>query len=555
MTTSNDRPVPFITIWAEDGLKFETIPELQADREKTTDENGKSLHPARATMQEGFPEITMKSAMRGGVPPWGKDHNKILNQITDAIQWMQAGGCAFFNQALCDKIKGYPKGAMLQGTKIEKNVKNENVEVPLLWFSKIDLNTNDPNTTISPNNGWVKLDFADLEKRLKAAEDHIVIIDGRLDSHDMHLGTIDGRLDGHDMHLSNIDGRLGHHDIQLGTIDDRLDGHDTQIKTINSNDFDDKNNIKTFGDVYYKLGQKAAKEGSCDTPFHAKTMKAGEYRFCNAPGDGDGYITQKNKVIDFFCDSRMNFNLKDNPLNPVMTIFGGWKVDEDGKPLKYESFCQFNASSVSAGGGWFSTDIPSSVDGVPFMYRTEDQKIAWSTDVDKLSKNLVMSFYNDGYTEDQPSATVFDISSKTGDIKATWGAFVNEPKGDLAEYYLSDCQVCDPGTLMCHGINSEVTLCKNSDQVDDFFGVISTSPAYIMNGKAAKDPNAVLIALNGKVPVKVKGVVKCGDKITVGQDGYGIVSKNKNDVIVGRAKEEKITEEVGLVSCYVQAHI
>lgn len=108
---------------------------------------------------------------------------------------------------------------------------------------------------------------------------------------------------------------------------------------------------------------------------------------------------------------------------------------------------------------------------------------------------------------------------------------------------------------MCHGVDTEVTLCQSIDQSDNFFGVISTSPAYIMNGKGKDEPNSVLIALNGKVPVKVKGGVKCGDKITIGQDGYGVVSKNKNDVIVGRAKENKVTEEVGLVSCYVQAHM
>ncbi|CAI3931801.1 hypothetical protein [Commensalibacter papalotli (ex Botero et al. 2024)] len=498
MTTSDNGPTPFITIWAENGQKFKFIPELAKDKETTKDENGKPFHPARATMEEGFPEVTMKSAMRGGVPPWGQDHNKILSKITDAIQWMQAGGCAFFNKALCDKIKGYPKGAMLQGKKIEKNEKNETIEVPLLWFSTINSNLNDPNTTTSPDNGWVKLDFADLEKRLKAAENHIVMI--------------------------------------------------------NSDEYNDEKNIKTFGDVYYKLGTKAAKEGSCDTPFHAKTMKAGEYRFCNSPDEGDGYITQKEKSIDFFCDNRMNFNLKDNPLNPVISILGGWGFDENDKPL-YKSFCQFNASSITASGGWFSTDIPSSVDGVPFMFRTKDQKIAWSTVVDKSSKNLIMSFFNQGYIEDSPSFEVFEISSENGDIKAIRGSFLNVEKGDLAEYYQSDRQDYEPGTLMCHGVNSEVTLCKNSDQLDNFFGVISTCPAYIMNGKAEKDPNAVLIALNGKVPVKVKGVVTCGDKITVGQDGYGIVSKDKNDVIIGRAKENKITEEVGLVSCYVQAHI
>lgn len=553
MTTLNDRPVPFITIWAEEGIVSKTIPELQADRETTKDENGKPLNSARATMQEGFPAITMKSAMRGGVPPWGQDHNKILNQITDAIRWMQAGGCAFFNQTLCSKISGYPKGAMLQGKK--------DGEVPILWFSVIDNNNSDPDVTISPNNGWVKLDFADLEKRLKAAEDHIVIIDGRLDSHDIHLGTIDGRLDGHDMYLNAIDGRLGSHDIHLGTIDDRLDSHDNKINTNQSNISKNTSDIRVLHET------KAELEGSCDTPFHAKTMKAGEYRFCNSLEGQGSYITQAGNSMDFHGEGAFIFHFDDMNKNPVEKTDDGVIKNEnpdrailltcyhDGK--QYLSGCNLSTTNVVFDGGWTTLRSPFTIENQEIIHESFKNTIAWVQTI--KNDDYVITLYPKGFKKkEEPDYvkpdTFLTMSASDYSVKANMGAFKNSDS-DLAEYYQADRTDYKPGSLMCHGVDAEVTLCKNIDQSDSFFGIISTRPGYVMNSDIEKDPNAVLIALNGKVPVKVKGVVRCGDKITVGQNGYGVVSKNKNDVIVGRAKEDKITEEVGLVSCYVQAHI
>lgn len=501
MATTTNKPDPFVVIWAEDGLKFLTIHELEENRNNTKDENGNKLHPARATMNEGFPEITMKSAMRGGVPPWGQDHNKILNQITDAIRWMQAGGCAFFNQKLCTKINGYPKGAMLQGKKIVKNDKNEDVEMPLLWFSTEDMNNNDPNTTTSPGNGWVKLDFADLEKRLKAAELTIINHEGR-------LTKAEGAIESQGERLTTAEGNI--------------------------------ETLKT---------SKAEKEGSCGQLFQASTMSAQEYNFGCCKEDADkanSYFIESGRLLYLYTDTAFRFwvNNKDNlvlSLEQNFTTING-KVG-------------INLSTGDAGQVVTNSHIRME-EGKQFIHLNTKNSRAWY--METRDNDYIIGCYPDGYTKvEKTMPTAIRISQADDNqhynIHAS-GAFVNGD-ADLAEYYQADRQDYEPGTLMCHGVKTEVTLCKNTDQSNDFFGIISTRPGYIMNSNAETDPSYVLIALNGKVPVKVKGVVKCGDKITVGQDGYGVVSQNKNDVIVGRAKEDKITEEVGLVSCYVQAHI
>lgn len=483
MITEINRPNPFVTVWAESKKSkkisvYETASEAEAE------------HKARASMELGFPEITMRSAMRGGQPPWGEDHNGILNRITESLQWIQAGGCASFNEELRDKIGGYPKGAILQpkSTTITLTVNDD----PLfLWFSTIDENTNNPDETISPDNGWVKLDFKDLEKRLKAAEDHIIVIDGRLDRHDTDISGINGRLDRHDTDISDI-----------------------------------------YND---KLPAKAQKEGSCRQDFSADSMTAKQYGFCSTDISQNTIFKEIQGEVQLYTDICYRVYVKNNK-EPILSVErDSWTF---GGTTGY-----LRADWIDCYGSFHVYDL--------LAFSSEDKLKTWNQRYDKSSSDLVFEYFEN----DIKTFEAIRVSAKTGDINASWGAFTNEHGADLAEYYQADRGDYEPGTLMCHGVDTEVTLCQSIDQSDDFFGVVSTSPAYVMNGKGKDESNSVLMALNGKVPVKVKGIVKCGDKITIGQDGYGVVSTNKNDVIVGRAKENKATEDVGLVSCYVQAYM
>ncbi|MDI2112078.1 hypothetical protein [Commensalibacter nepenthis] len=545
MTTSTDKPQLFTTTWAEGTQRRFNIPELAAEAEKA--------HVARASMEQGFPEITMLSAIRGGQPPWGQDHNGILYRITKSLQWIQAGGTATYNYEFCKKINGYPFGAILQS----------NNEVQTLWFSIGDNNQNDPDNTKSPQNNWIKTDFKDLERRLKAAEDDIVVI--------------------------------------------------------NSNDTSDSNNLKTFGDVYYKIGKKAdtvyvnqelgkkadtvyvnqelgkkadtvyvnqelgkkadttyvnqeldkkanlsyvnstfAPKGTCSTPFQASTMKAVEYRFCNA----SGYITQNNRSIDFYGDQYMFFGFpssdngttKDVRKDSVITL----KCETDNSNIT-STF--FSANNSFFNGGTLHVQSVFAIENNLMQMTYTPKEVTWQTSLEARTINNVKNENIIDYSiqlHDKAQnihVTILRLNHDDYNVYAPAGAFVNGPNADLAEYYQADRPDYEPGTLMCHGFDSEVTLCRSLNQAGEFFGVVSTKPGYVMNGDAKDNPNSVLIALNGKVPVKVKGIVKCGDKITIGQDGYGVVSTNKQDVIVGRAKENKVTEDVGLVSCYVQAHL
>lgn len=88
---------------------------------------------------------------------------------------------------------------------------------------------------------------------------------------------------------------------------------------------------------------------------------------------------------------------------------------------------------------------------------------------------------------------------------------------DLAEKYIADTPY-EVGTVVTVGGIAEITACKTGDFV---IGVISESPAYIMNVNLT---GGALVALKGRVPVKVTGSVKKGQQLVAGPNGTAVVS-------------------------------
>lgn len=95
--------------------------------------------------------------------------------------------------------------------------------------------------------------------------------------------------------------------------------------------------------------------------------------------------------------------------------------------------------------------------------------------------------------------------------------------GDLAEKYLLD-RPLDPGTVVCVGGTSEMTAV---DEGDFAVGVISTDPAYMMNSGLA---DGTYVALKGRVPCKVTGHVKKGDRLSAAAEGCARVAKDGEHV-------------------------
>lgn len=101
-----------------------------------------SITPGAASLFDGFPPLTFQPTASGGVPPFGKDFNGILNQATGWDQWFSAGGAIQYDSTFQSASGGYPKYAIVQSLIVPGN----------FWMSTVDSNTTDPDTGGA---GWV----------------------------------------------------------------------------------------------------------------------------------------------------------------------------------------------------------------------------------------------------------------------------------------------------------------------------------------------------------------------------------------------------------------
>ena len=121
----------------------------------------------------------------------------------------------------------------------------------------------------------------------------------------------------------------------------------------------------------------------------------------------------------------------------------------------------------------------------------------------------------------------------TGNWTLSAGSRLNATYADLAEYYEAD-QRYEPGTVLEFGGEKEVTIAE--DGTSRVAGVVSTDPAYGMN---AKCPGiAVAVALQGRVPTKVRGTIRKGDMMVSAGDGYARPWNNPQmGTVIGKALE------------------
>jgi hypothetical protein len=96
------------------------------------------------------------------------------------------------------------------------------------------------------------------------------------------------------------------------------------------------------------------------------------------------------------------------------------------------------------------------------------------------------------------------------------GSKLSATYADLAEYYESD-KPYEPGTVLEFGGSKEVTIAENC--TTRVAGVVSTDPAYVMNSQC-KGNYVVALALQGRVPCKIRGKIRKGDMLVSAGEGY-----------------------------------
>ena len=123
---------------------------------------------------------------------------------------------------------------------------------------------------------------------------------------------------------------------------------------------------------------------------------------------------------------------------------------------------------------------------------------------------------------------------------------------DVAERFAADVEML-PGTVVELGGTAEIT--KSVDELsENVFGVISTRAAYLMNAGAGTDSTHPPIAMTGRVPVRVTGSIRKGDRLVAAGDGLARAAQSGEATafnVIGRALESKENESLGVIEAIV----
>ncbi len=124
---------------------------------------------------------------------------------------------------------------------------------------------------------------------------------------------------------------------------------------------------------------------------------------------------------------------------------------------------------------------------------------------------------------------------------------------DMAERFHADAEYA-PGTIVELGGVNEITLCVEELSAK-VFGVVSTQPAYLMNGNAGSNATHPPIAMSGRVPVNVMGFVAKGDRLVSAGNGTARAA-NLDEItsfnVIGRALQSKTDEGIGSIEAIVK---
>jgi len=166
------------------------------------------------------------------------------------------------------------------------------------------------------------------------------------------------------------------------------------------------------------------------------------------------------------------------------------------------------------------------------------------------SANVTMSGgLNIGALYPTANASV-NLGSTSGWFNTIYGTSTHAQYADLAECYESDATYA-PGTVMIFGTDTEVTVSQTAND-PAVAGVVSTNPAYLMNEQLTAD-HVVALALTGRVPCRVVGTVKRGDRMVTSSIPGVAMANNDPEIgtVIGKALGNYNSTEIGVIEVVV----
>jgi hypothetical protein len=150
------------------------------------------------------------------------------------------------------------------------------------------------------------------------------------------------------------------------------------------------------------------------------------------------------------------------------------------------------------------------------------------------------------------SNAVGNIGSSSNYFNQVFATATTALYADVAERFAAD-EILEPGTVVELGGINEITR-STQDLSENVFGVISTRPAYTMNGGAGENDTHPPVAMTGRVPVKCVGVVRKGDRLVSAGDGVARAAGPGEATafnVIGRSLENKTTMDIGAIEAIV----
>ena len=147
---------------------------------------------------------------------------------------------------------------------------------------------------------------------------------------------------------------------------------------------------------------------------------------------------------------------------------------------------------------------------------------------------------------------VGNIGSSSGYFNTVFAKATSAQYADVAERFASDTTY-PAGTVVELGGVAEITV-SLTELSENVFGVISTQAAYLMNSAAGTDETHPPIAMTGRVPVRVVGMVRKGDRLVSAGNGLARSAKTGEASafnVIGRALEDKVDTNEGTVEAIV----
>ena len=128
---------------------------------------------------------------------------------------------------------------------------------------------------------------------------------------------------------------------------------------------------------------------------------------------------------------------------------------------------------------------------------------------------------------------------------------------DVAERFEADAPMAE-GAVVEIGGGEEITE-VSTELSENVFGVISTKPAYAMNAGAGNSDSHPFVAMTGRSPVRVTGLVEKGQRLVSSSiKGTARAVANGETItpfhVIGRALESKSDAGIGLVNCAVRTN-